>query len=157
MTNGASVYDFGQNAPFIARLKVKGPAGAVVRIIPAELVKADGTADRGSSGGGRPAYWQYTLAGGESESWFPKFFYHGSRYFQVELQPANEGGELPVVESLEGVAVHSSSETVGEFACSNELFNRIHTLVRWAQRANRSASSRIVRIANGSAGWSNTI
>lgn len=136
VTNGASVYDFGQNAPFIARLKVKGPAGAVVRIIPAELVKADGTADRGSSGGGRPAYWQYTLAGGESESWFPKFFYHGSRYFQVELQPANEGGELPVVESLEGVAVHSSSETVGEFACSNELFNRIHTLVRWAQRAN---------------------
>lgn len=136
ITNGVSVYDFGQNGPFIAKLKTKGPAGAVVRIIPAELVKADGTADRGSSGGGRPAYWQYTLAGGESESWFPQFFYHGSRYFQVELKPASEGGELPTVESLEAVVVHTSSKTIGEFACSNDLFNRIHTLIRWAQRAN---------------------
>jgi alpha-L-rhamnosidase len=32
--------------------------------------------------------------------------------------------------------VHSSSEPVGEFECSNDLFNRIRTLVRWAQRNN---------------------
>ncbi|MEK7781463.1 MAG: family 78 glycoside hydrolase catalytic domain [Verrucomicrobiota bacterium] len=137
ITDGVNVYDFGQNAPFIARLKVKGKAGASVRIIPAELVKADGTADRGSSGGGRPAYWQYSLAGDEEgEAWFPKFFYHGSRYFQVELKPAFEGGEFPLIEKLEAVVMHTSSEAVGEFACSNDLFNRIHTLVRWAQRAN---------------------
>jgi hypothetical protein len=43
---------------------------------------------------------------------------------------------LPVVESLEGVVVHSASEAVGEFSSSNELFNRIHTLVRWAQVSN---------------------
>lgn len=135
ITNGVSVYDFGQNAPFMAKLKAKGPAGSVVRIIPAELLKADGTVDRGSSGG-RQAFWQYTLAGGESEDWLPKFFYHGSRYFQVELKSASEGGELPIVESLEAVVMHSSSKTVGEFVCSNELFNRIHTLIRWAQRAN---------------------
>lgn len=137
ITNGVSVYDFGQNAPFIAKLKVKGPAGSSVRIIPAELIKPDGSVDRSSSGG-RKAYWQYTLRGDnpEPESWQAKFFYHGSRYFQVELKPATDGGELPLVESLEGVVIHSSSEPVGEFSCSNELFNRIHTLVRWAQRAN---------------------
>ena len=50
--------------------------------------------------------------------------------------PATAGGELPVVESLEGEVVHSASTPVGEFACSNDLFNRIHTLIRWAQRAN---------------------
>ena len=137
ITDGVSVYDFGQNAPLIAKLKVKGVAGGAVRIIPAELIKPDGAVDRGSSGGGRPAYWQYTLAGGdESEVWFPKFFYHGSRYFQVELKPAFDGGEFPAIESLEAVVMHTSSETVGEFACSNDLFNRIHTLIRWAQRAN---------------------
>jgi hypothetical protein len=32
--------------------------------------------------------------------------------------------------------VHSASEPVGEFSCSNDLFNRIHTLILWAQRAN---------------------
>lgn len=135
LTNGVSVYDFGQNAPFMVRLKTKGPAGSVVRITPAELIKPDGNVDRRSSGGGR-AYWQYTLAGSGEESWFPKFFYHGARYLQVELKPAVEGGELPSIESLEAVVVHGSSGTIGEFECSNELFNRIHTLVRWAQRAN---------------------
>ena len=32
--------------------------------------------------------------------------------------------------------VHSASEPVGEFECSNPLFNRIRTLVRWAQQNN---------------------
>ena len=34
------------------------------------------------------------------------------------------------------VVRRSSSAPVGEFACSNDLFNRIHTLILWAQRAN---------------------
>ncbi len=131
---GVSVYDLGQNASLIPRIKVKGPAGAVVRMIPAELIHEDGSVDRGSSGGGQ-AYWQYTLAGKGGEEWFPKFFYHGCRYLQVECT-APDGKDLPAVESLEGVVVHSSSEAVGDFSCSNDLFNRIHGLVRWAQRSN---------------------
>lgn len=138
LTNGIAVYDFGQNAPLMARLKAHGAAGASVRIIPSELVATNGYVDRVSCGGTRSrAWWQYTLAGGgRSESWRPQFFYHGARYFQVELSPAPGETNLPAVENLEGVVVHSSSEPIGEFACSNELFNRIRTLVRWAQRAN---------------------
>jgi alpha-L-rhamnosidase len=145
LRDGVSVYDFGQNAPFMAKLKVRGATGSVVRITPAELIKPDGSIDRGSVGG-RQAYWQYTLGEAEKsriqnpeseiESWFPKFFYHGARYFQVELLPAEEGGLSPVIESLEAVVLHSASESIGEFASSNDLFNRIHRLVRWAQRAN---------------------
>jgi hypothetical protein len=132
---GVAVYDLGQNAPIMPRLEVHGAAGARVRIIPAELTKADGSVDRGSVGGGE-AWWQYTLAGHGDERYFPYFFYHGCRYLQVELQPAHAGGELPVVSSLVGVVVHSTSAPVGEFECSNDLFNRIHTLVRLAQEAN---------------------
>ncbi len=134
---GVSVYDLGQNASLMPRLRVRGPAGAVVRLIPAELLAADGSLDRRSVGGGAgDSWWQYTLrGGGETESWFPQFFYHGSRYLQAELT-AGEGGALPVIESLEGVVVHTSSPTVGEFACSSELFNRVRTLIRWAQRSN---------------------
>jgi hypothetical protein len=115
------------------RLKVHGPKGTAVRIIPAELLAPSGLVDRGSCGGGS-AYWQYTLGGTGTETWTPKFFYHGSRYLQVERTAAD--GELPVIDSLEAVVVHSASEPVGEFACSNELFNRIHRLVRWAQLSN---------------------
>ncbi|HEU5069019.1 MAG TPA: family 78 glycoside hydrolase catalytic domain [Verrucomicrobiae bacterium] len=135
LTNGVAVYDLGQNAPIMPRLTVQGPAGSSVRITPAELLKPDGSVDRRSAGGGE-AYWQYTLAGGAEESWFPQFFYQGCRYLQVERLPAAPGGERPRVVGLAGVVVHSSSRPVGEFSCANGLFNRIHTLIRWAQRAN---------------------
>lgn len=104
-------------------------------MIPAELTNSDGTINRGSVGGG-PAYWQYTLAGTGMEKWFPRFFYHGCRYLQVELFPAAGSSQPPLVDQLEGVVVQSASPPVGEFTCSNDLFNRIHTLIRWAQRAN---------------------
>ena len=132
---GVTVYDLGQNAALIPRLKVRGPTGSVVRIIPAELLAPDGSVDRRSCGRRGPAWWQYTLAGRGGEAWFPKFFYHGCRYLQVECTAPAES-ELPVVESLDGVVVQAAAPPAGRFACSNELFNRVHTLVRWAQRSN---------------------
>lgn len=133
-----SVYDLGQNVSMIPRIRVHGAKGAKVRMIPAELIHDDGTVNRGSCSRGKgEAWWEYTLNGDErGETWFPKFFYQGGRYLQVELFSAEEGGPLPRVEYLEGHVVHTASETAGEFSCSNELFNRIYTLVRWAQRSN---------------------
>jgi hypothetical protein len=99
----------------------------VVKITPSELVKPSGEIDDTACGG--RSYWSYTLAGGETEMWMPHFFYRGCRYLQVQCT-----GDVLV--QLEGVPVHSAARPVGEFACSNDLFNRIHTLVLWAQRSN---------------------
>ena len=130
-----SVYDFGQNASMMPRLRVHGGAGTKVKMIPAELLKADGSVDRESVGGDEAA-WSYTLAGrAGGETWFPRFFSHGSRYLQVE-RAATSGAEPPEVDGLESVVVHSDSAPVGEFSCSSELFGRIRNLVRWAQRSN---------------------
>ncbi len=134
LKHGLTVYDLGQNVSLMPRIKVRGAAGDVVRIKPAELVNAAGAVDRGSCGGGE-SYWQYTLAGKGEETWFPKFFYHGCRYLEVECRGANTN-QLPAVESIEGMVVHSRAEPVGEFECSNDLFNRVQRLVRWAQRSN---------------------
>lgn len=135
---GVTIYDLGQNASFMPRLTVRGPAGSLVRVIPSELLGPDGDIDRAScvQDAGGPAWWQYTLAGGAAETYFPTFFYQGSRYLKVECVPASEGSERPVVEKIEGVIVHSSADPVGSFACSNELFNKTYDLVRWAQRSN---------------------
>ena len=133
---GVTLYDFGQNAAQLPRLRVHGPAGAVVRLTPAELLKANGNIDPGSSGNGL-TWMQYTLRGDpDGESWSPKFFYIGCRYLLVECERATDVGERPIVSSLESVVVHSASTPVGEFACSNDLFNRIHSLILWAQRSN---------------------
>ncbi|WP_233256678.1 family 78 glycoside hydrolase catalytic domain [Opitutus sp. ER46] len=136
---GVLVYDFGQNTAMMPRLRVRGAQGSVVKMIPAELLNPDGSIDTSSfMRGPNGSWWAYTLRGGVAEDWFPKFFYTGARYLQVELS-APTGAELPTVEALESVVVHTTSPAAGEFACSNELFNRIRTLVRWAQRSNAAS------------------
>ena len=132
------VYDLGQNTSLMPEITLSGPIGSMVRIIPSELIKADGTVDRSSAtqDGVRPAWWQYTLATKGSRTWFPTFFYQGARYLQIELFAANGETELPIVEKLNGIVVHTSATPIGTFSCSNDLFNRIYSLVRWAQRSN---------------------
>ena len=128
------VCDFGQNVSFMPRLTVKGVAGASVKMIPSELLGGDGRIYDPLCHG--DSYYTYTLKGSATgETWFPQFFYRGGRYLQVELS-APEGKPLPEITALESVVVHSKAKPAGDFACSNELFNRIRTLIRWAQRSN---------------------
>jgi hypothetical protein len=138
LPDGSAVYDFGQNASFLPRLRVSGPAGSAVRLTPAEVVNADGTINRRTMGGPHrgSSWWQYTKATDGEETWSPEFYYLGSRYLHAEYRPAAAGGQLPRLESIESVIVHSSAAPAGRFACSNERLNRIRELVRWAQRSN---------------------
>lgn len=134
---GITVYDFGQNAPLMPSLVVTGVVGSTVKMVPSELVKESGEIDDTVCKG--KTFWTYTLAGGTNEIWFPKFFYRGARYLQVELQPVEPSGDLPQVVNLEGAVVHAAASATGNFTTSSELFNRIHTLVRWGQRGNMAS------------------
>ena len=136
ITNGDVIFDLGQNAAHIPKISVTGPAGSRVRIIPSEL--GDGLVSGGSLGEQRKsAIWcDFTKATDGVETWSPKFFYIGCRYLEVKSFPTADETTLPAVKSIAGIVVQSSSEPVGEFECSNTLFNRIRNLVRWAQRSN---------------------
>jgi hypothetical protein len=138
IADGVVLYDFGQNASFMPRLRVSGPAGSVVRLVPGEVVTPDGEIERGTMGGAHrgSAWWQYIKATDGAETWFPQFYYLGSRYIRAELKPAAANGALPRIESLEMTTVHSQARPVGNFAASNPRLNQIRDLVRWAQRSN---------------------
>ena len=138
LTNGDTLYDLGQNAAHLPHLVVTGPAGSTIRLMPAELLGKDGAVSQSSMGAGHRGFvWcEYTKATDGEESWSPKFFYVGCRYLQAHPAPAVPGGPLPEIKSVTGIVVSSASEPVGDFACSNPLFNRIRNLVRWAQRSN---------------------
>jgi alpha-L-rhamnosidase len=124
---GILVYDLGQNFAGWPTITVSGPAGATVKLIPGELLSADGTVSQRSSGG--PQWFSYTLKGAGSEQWHPRFSYYGFRYVQVDGTDA--GGETgkPRILDLKGEAVHTSSEAIGSFTSSDDLLNRIHTLI----------------------------
>jgi hypothetical protein len=140
---GRVVYDLGQNFAGIVRLRVRGPAGAIVRLIPGELLNSDGAVTQATFHG--PMWWSYTLRGDKGgEMWEPLFGYCGFRYVQVEWTPGPgmeapksavtpPGGELL---SLVGVAQHSDAAVVGSFVSSNEMLNRIHALIVAAMHNN---------------------
>jgi hypothetical protein len=130
---GVTVYDFGQNCASMPKLTVKGAADAAVRMTPGELLDANGLVSQASSGG--PVYYTYTLKGEGTETWSPRFFYYGSRYLQVETS-GHDAANPPQIVELISQFVHSSAATVGSFACSNPLVNRIHALIDAAIESN---------------------
>lgn len=123
---GIRVYDLGQNFSGWPRITVRGAAGSQVRLTPGELLDEKGFVSQRSSGG--PVYFTYTLKGGSTETWHPRFSYYGFRYVQVE-------GDAEVAD-LEGQFLHASAPQAGDFSCSNALFNRIHKLIEAAIRSN---------------------
>jgi hypothetical protein len=138
LTNGDLVYDLGQNASHVPQITITGPAGSKVAIMPSELLGTDGAVDQKSMGAGRRGAYvcEFTKGTDGTETWSPKFFYVGCRYLQIHLTPAETNGPLPKLKNVSSHVIHSSSEPVGEFECSNDLFNRTRKLVRWAQRSN---------------------
>ena len=132
------VFDLGQNAAHVPQISVTGPAGSRVRVIPAEL-NANGSVDPGLDGRARrSAIWcEYTKARTARKRGRPNFSTRLPLSRRWKSFPGDRGRtQLPAVKSIAGVVVHSASAPVGEFECSNPLFNRIRTLVRWAQRNN---------------------
>jgi len=134
---GKFLYDFGQNCSGIVELKVRGKKGMVIKLTPGELITKDKKINQRASGG--PYYYSYTLKGDGVEVWRPKFTYYGFRYVMVEgAAPGSEkqNVETPQIIDLQLLHTCNSAPKVGEFACSNELFNQIYTLIDWAVRSN---------------------
>jgi hypothetical protein len=140
LTNGAWVYDLGKNFSGIPQITLHGKKGDTIRITPAELVNEDGSANQKASGS--PHYYDYVLKGEGVETWHPLFTYYGFRYLQVQgVVPQNEANnqQLPVITDIKGLHTRNAAETVGDFACSNELFNRTFKLIDWAMKSNMAS------------------
>ena len=139
--NGNWVYDLGQNASGIVELTVRAVTPQSIKLIPGELINDDSTVNQRASGA--PFYHVYTARGdGSSETWHPQFTYYGFRYVEVEgAVPAGESnpGALPEVIDITGLHTRNSAAQVGTFACSDPLFNKIHTLIDWAVRSNMAS------------------
>jgi alpha-L-rhamnosidase len=127
------VYDFGRNFAGWPRVAVNGPAGAVLKLTPGELLNADGSVSQQSSGGGTRGaqWWSYTLRGDNEETWEPRFSYYGFRYLQVEWV-----GDSGKVLRVGAERVSSDSPMTGSFASSSEMLNAIHKLIVEAMHNN---------------------
>lgn len=127
---GDFIYDLGQNIAGWCRLKVSGPAGTRVVLRHAETLKPDGSLYTANLRGAK-ATDVYTLKGGGTEIWEPRFVTHGFRYVEVTGFPGR-----PDLDSIEGRAVNDDLPVTGEFETSNPLLNKIYQAVVWGVRGN---------------------
>ena len=134
---GKYLYDFGQNCSGIIELRISGKKGSVVKLIPGELITKDKKINQVASGS--PYYFTYTLKGDGIEVWRPRFTYYGFRYLAVEgAAPTSEKTDtsMPKIIDLKLLHTSNSAPKIGEFSCSNQLFNQTYQLIDWAVRSN---------------------
>lgn len=127
--SGNTIVDFGQNLVGRIVLNVQGPAGHTVALRHAEVLE-------NGELGTRPLRFAeatdcYTLKGGGTEIWEPRFTFHGFRYAEVNNWPC----ELRL-DHLTAVVIHSDMERTGWFESSDPLLNQLHQNVVWGMRGN---------------------
>jgi hypothetical protein len=132
--SGISVYDLGQNFAGWPEIEVSGQRGSSVKLIAGELLDANGFVTQRSANAHADSQnsFAYVLKGVGVEHWHPRFSYYGFRYIQVEetnAEPAN-------IIHIDGRFLHDAVIVDGNFTSSNELLNRIHTLINRAMLSN---------------------
>lgn len=137
---GVFVYDLGENFAGRPSIAVRGPAGAVVKLLPGELLDEHGRVTQRSANG-RPGFetsFSYTLAGRDEERWAPRFSYYGFRYVEVTgAAPAGRAAPgVPVLAALEGEFLHADLPRAGVFDASDVLLARTHRLIDQAVLSN---------------------
>lgn len=141
------IVNMGQNFAGVARLKVNGPAGTRINLRYGEALFDDGSmngltavatqikkgAIKGGPGAPETAWQQdsYILKGTGTETWAPRFTFHGFQYIEITGWPGT-----PTVDDIEGLRMNADLPSDGSFACSNEQLNKLHDVIQWTFLSN---------------------
>ncbi len=127
---GETVLDLGQNMVGWVRLKVKGPAGTKIKVTHAEVLDQKGNFYTANLRHAKCEL-NYTLKGGDTETYEPHFTFMGFRYVCLEGWPSE-----PTPDNITGIVIHSDMPTSGTFESSKPLINQLHKNIVWGQRGN---------------------
>ncbi|WP_168202524.1 alpha-L-rhamnosidase [Pedobacter sp. KBS0701] len=134
------LYDMGQNFAGVVRLKIKGKVGDTVVLKYGERLNGDGNLDEKHNAGHmigpetdpKFATDVYILSGKGSETYTPRFTYHGFRYVQVKVSGAIELSKS----SLLGQFYSTDFTPVGSFKSSSRMLNMLNTAALQSYRSN---------------------
>ncbi|WP_020674285.1 family 78 glycoside hydrolase catalytic domain [Amycolatopsis nigrescens] len=130
---GVYTVDMGRTMAGWTKLSVRAAAGTRISLRHGEKLNADGTVavDNGNVYSSRQQTDEYVCAGTGTETWEPRFGYHGFRYVQVTGLPSR-----PRPSDVLGRLVHSDVAETGVFRCSEPLFERFDRMMRRTLRNN---------------------
>lgn len=135
---GTYMVDMGKNFAGVASIRVQGKEGTEIAMRYGENIHPDSTLNwwtttaghikkmwnlQGGPGAPADAYQEdrYILKGKGTETYTPRFTFHGFRYVEIFNYP----GSL-TLDDLEGIRMYADLETNGQFSSSNEMFNQLH-------------------------------
>jgi len=127
---GVYVFDMGQNFAGVARLKVKGEPGRKITLRFAERLNPDGSIYTVNLRSALSTD-TYICKGRGTETWEPRFTFHGFQYVEVSGLK-----DRATKETITGVALSSATPDAGKFSCSDPMLNRLAGNTYWTQRAN---------------------
>ncbi len=118
---GSYVFSFERGITGWARVRMSGEAGTEITIKYGEKLNAEGVLTVESEHiFSQIQVDNYIFKGIGVEEWEPKFSYKGFQFIEISGLTYE-----PSLDSVEGMVIHSSVETIGEFSCSNILLNKI--------------------------------
>lgn len=129
VSQSGGVYDFGQNHAGLIHLTVEAAKGTVITVRHAEILNRDGSLFTRNL---RKAKATLTLVCGKDgvNAFSPLFTYMGFRYVEIKADRAIK------ILTLESRVLSSDCERIGDFACSDELLNRLYQNIQWGQCSN---------------------
>jgi alpha-L-rhamnosidase len=131
---GVYVFDLAQNMVGVVQLQVVAEEGTEITIRHGEMLCEDGTVYTENLRFAK-ATDRYIAKGGGTETWTPRFTFHGFRYVQIEGLRAPETG-LPPLNTVTGQVWMSNVEETASFECSDPKVNRLFENIRWGFRGN---------------------
>ncbi|GAA0964864.1 hypothetical protein GCM10009555_003000 [Acrocarpospora macrocephala] len=134
LPSGKQVVDFGQNFAGVVRIRLRGPAGARVRLTHSEIERPDGELDLDYIHPFPVGRWyqrDVVILDGDDAFWQPWFTIHGFRYVSVEGLDAGLASE-----DVRGIVISSDLEQTGQFHSSDARLNQLWSNVGWSLRSN---------------------
>ncbi|AXK32061.1 rhamnosidase [Streptomyces armeniacus] len=148
---GVFLYDLGQNMVGGVRLTVSGEAGRTVQLRHGEVLDKDGSLYVANLRAARPVD-TYTLKGSGTETYQPRFTFHGFRYVEVTGYPGT-----PARNAVKGLVMHTAAPFTMDFATDAPMLNQLHRNITWGQRGNFLSVPTDTPARDERLGWSGDI
>ena len=124
------IFDMGQNMVGWVKLKVQGARGTKVTLRFSETLKPDGNLYMANLRSAKVTD-IYTMKGKGTETFEPRFTYHGFRFVEVTGFPGK-----PDLTAIEGRVVYDNIPVTGYFETSDSTINSIYKNAYWGIRGN---------------------
>lgn len=129
-TEGAYLYDLGQNMVGYPRITLEGRKGETVRIRHGEVLDQEGALYTANLRAAKATNY-YTFSEDGPVTYQPSFTFHGFRYIEITGTDAPPAGEDVV-----GVVVGTDGELTSELATSSPMVNQLWSNIVWGMRGN---------------------